>query len=167
MPKIQQTDPETGEVQEIELSKLYAPRNGAEMPDPRPMQIPVGFRRPETLAEQVQRLVRTSISRHAEMQGFETFEESEDFDVGDDFDPRTPYETYFDPILGKDVSADEFRRNQAIYKQRFEKKGKNISRQDLFKALGIDPEEHRSSGTKTPESNGGEDVQPDGAGATQ
>lgn len=33
----------------------------------------------------------------AEAEGMETFEESDDFDVGDDLDPSTPYEADFDP----------------------------------------------------------------------
>lgn len=93
---------------------------GHEVPDSTPMSLPSGFKRPETLAEQVQRLVRTSISRQAEEAGLETFEESEDFELPDDpTDPSTPYEEYFDPLLGRGITADEFRQNFAIYKQRY------------------------------------------------
>lgn len=92
---------------------------GHELPDPTPMSIPAGFRRPDTLAEQVQRLVRGALSRQAAEQGAETFEESEDFDTGEDQDPHSPFETYFDPILGRDMSLDEFRRNEAVYRQQF------------------------------------------------
>lgn len=96
--------------------------HGHEVPDPRPMRIPAGFKRPETLAEQVQRLVRTHVSRLAEAQGAETFEESEDFDVGDDEDPSTPYETHFDPLIGKDLSAAEFKQHEAHYRMVMVKK---------------------------------------------
>ncbi|MEM2002482.1 MAG: hypothetical protein QXT77_07555, partial [Candidatus Methanomethylicaceae archaeon] len=90
---------------------------GHEALDPTPVVVPAGFKRPETLAEQVQRLVRTHISRQAEEAGFETFEDAEDFDVDDDFDPSTPYEEIFDPVLGKGVTPDEFIRNEQRYRQ--------------------------------------------------
>lgn len=92
---------------------------GEEVLDPRPVAIPAGFKRPETLQEQVARLVRTSVSEWANRQGMETFEESEDFEVDDEFDPQSRFETFFDPILGRDLSAEEFRRNEAAYRQQF------------------------------------------------
>lgn len=78
--------------------------NGHEIPDPRPLAIPAGMRRPETLAEQVARLVRSESLRRSAGDEYESFEESDDFDVDDDFDPSTPWETFFDPNLGRDVS---------------------------------------------------------------
>ena len=94
-------------------------KNGHELCDQTTMELPSGFKRPETLAEQVQRLVRTTVSREAHLAGAETFEESEDFDVGDETDPATPYEAHFDPILGKEITADEFRQNQEVYRKRY------------------------------------------------
>lgn len=85
--------------------------NGHELLDPTPMAIPAGFKRPPTLAEQVRRLVRTSVSEWAANQGYETFEESEDFDVGDSDDPRSPYEENFDPELGRFVTQEEVQRH--------------------------------------------------------
>lgn len=96
---------------------------GREVPDPNPLEIPVGFKRPESLAEQVRRLVRSEqLSQSVQAQGFETFEESEDFEIDDDmFDPSSPYEEVFDPVLGRGITLDEFRRNEAVYAQRFMK----------------------------------------------
>lgn len=37
--------------------------------------------------------------------GKETFEEADDFDVGDDFDPTSPYEEIFDPGLAEESRA--------------------------------------------------------------
>lgn len=91
------TDPQTGEVRLDE--------RGHEIPDPNPVELPLGMKRPETLAEQVQRLVRTSMSAHAAMHGMETFEEAEDLEVDEDFDPYTPYEVEFDPVIGRNVTA--------------------------------------------------------------
>lgn len=95
-------------------------KDGREELDTTPVAVPAGFKRPDTLAEQVRRLVQTSVSEWASRQGAETFEESEDFDIPDDpLDRASPYETYFDPILGKDLTVDEFRRNEAVYKEQF------------------------------------------------
>lgn len=79
--------------------------NGHELPDPTPLTLPSGFKRPETLEAQIQRLVRGAISRQAAESGYETFEDADDFDIPDDTDdPFTPYEMEFDPILGREVS---------------------------------------------------------------
>lgn len=87
-----------------ETGEVRLDEHGREIPDPTPMEVPLGFKRPETLAEQVQRLVRTSMSAHAAMHGMETFEEAEDLEVDEDFDPYTPYEVEFDPVIGRDIT---------------------------------------------------------------
>lgn len=80
---------------------------GHEVLDSTPLRLPIGFKRPETLAEQVQRLVRTHLSQVAEAEGYETFEEADDFDIPeDDHMVPSPYEMEFDPVLGREVSAE-------------------------------------------------------------
>lgn len=81
---------------------------GREIPDSTPLELPLGMKRPDTLAEQVQRLVRRQLSDYAALHGHESFEEAEDFDVDEDFDPSTPYEEEFDPILGKNLTPADF-----------------------------------------------------------
>lgn len=93
---------------------------GREVPDPNPVAVPAGFQVPETLDEQIRRLVRGAVSQQAQEQGLETFEESEDFDIDDDmFDPSSPYEEVFDPVLGRGITLDEFRRNEEVYRRRY------------------------------------------------
>jgi hypothetical protein len=66
---------------------------GREMPDPTPVEVPLHMQRPLTLAEQVQRLVRQQLSAQAANQGYESFEDADDFDVeGDDNPPESGYE---------------------------------------------------------------------------
>lgn len=65
---------------------------GEEVLDPTPVAKPLGWRAPYTIQEQIQRFVRDELSRRAAQDGFETFEEAEDFNVGDDYDPRSPHE---------------------------------------------------------------------------
>lgn len=107
-------------------------KNGHEIPDPTPRAIPSGFRRPETLAEQIQRMVRTHVSVAAEQSGADNFEDADDFDTGDEEDdePSTPYEMEFDPVLGREISADMIRSAPDHY------------RAEHFRHAEFDPELH-------------------------
>lgn len=69
-------------------------KNGHEVLDPNPMEIPAGFRRPPTMKELIQRVVRVQLSEQAQMEGNESFAEADDFVVGDDDDAelRSPYQ---------------------------------------------------------------------------
>ena len=64
---------------------------GREVSDPTPVEIPVNFRRPETLQEQIRRLIRTEMSAQALNEGKETFDEADDFDIEPD-EPRSKWE---------------------------------------------------------------------------
>lgn len=122
MPKYEEVkfDGETGEILEenqIDLEQLTSPawahrkgkrldQDGRELPDPTPLAPPVGYNRQPSISEQIRDMVRSEALRAAaEAGGVETFEEADDFDVGDDFDPSSPYEQQFDP-----VSVSELRR---------------------------------------------------------
>lgn len=126
--------------------------NGHEVPDPRPMQIPAGFKRPETLQEQVQRLIRGEMSRRAAEQGMETFEESEDFDIDDDaMDPRTPYEAIFDPVLGKEVTPQEMHERGHVYRERFLKaQAEYFAEQDRQAEIFRNPRRRAPAGEQSP-----------------
>lgn len=73
--------------------------------DPTPMAPPIGYKKQPTIWEQQRALIRSEMSRHAAEQGMETFEESDDFEIGDDYDPNSPYESDFDPPTEKVVEA--------------------------------------------------------------
>lgn len=71
---------------------------GRELLDGRPMEPPVGYVKRPSLTEQIRAMVREHAFQQAlEANGVETFEEAEDFDIGDDYDPSSPYEEYFEP----------------------------------------------------------------------
>lgn len=74
----------------MEKSKLD--KQGFEIPDPKPMALPVGFVAPPTLTEMVRNLVRYEVSRAAASEGEETWEEADDFVVGDEPELQSPYE---------------------------------------------------------------------------
>lgn len=93
-------DPESGEV----ISSLDP--EGREVLDTTPIAPPVGFTPQPSMFDYVRELVRSErLRQEVEAQGFETFEEADDFDVDDDFDPSTPYENDFDPDIKELVSA--------------------------------------------------------------
>lgn len=58
--------------------------------DPRPVEVPTKLKRPETTDERIRRIIKEQISPHAVQQGLESFEESEDFDIEDDFESQMP-----------------------------------------------------------------------------
>lgn len=76
-------------------------RNGEEIPDSRPVALPVGFTRPKSIQETIHSLMRNEeFRRRLDETGVETFEESDDFEVEDSSDDITrgsPYEQDFDP----------------------------------------------------------------------
>lgn len=57
--------------------------NGHEVPDPTPMTVPAGFEKPESLRDQMLRMIRGHFLAQRSAEGYETPEEAEDFDVDD------------------------------------------------------------------------------------
>lgn len=72
--------------------------DGAELPDPRPVELPVGFERPESIQETIRRLI-TDPAMRAELQDkdLESFDDADDFEIEDD-GPISPHEDNFDPL---------------------------------------------------------------------
>lgn len=102
-------DPKTGEILPEEpagsqpylrsygLRPVYLDDNGHEVLDPTPMAPPIGYKPQPSMVDIIRAQIRSeALAREAEEQGFETFEEADDFDV-EDFDPTSPYEEIFDP----------------------------------------------------------------------
>lgn len=85
-------------VREPSRQDRFHDSHGREIPDPMPLAPPIGYKRQPTLAEQIKSMVRSEqLAREAASQGYETFDEADDFDVEDGFDPQSPYEENFDP----------------------------------------------------------------------
>lgn len=80
---------------------------GEELPDPTPVSLPVGARRPETLEGMIARLVRGRVSELAARDGLETFEEANDFEIESDDEPLTVYE---EQNMKLEALADDKRR---------------------------------------------------------
>lgn len=86
---------------------------GEELPDSAPMEWPLKLKRPLTLREEVLRCIRTEMSQNAASAGNETFEEADDFAIGDEADdPRSRHEL---SELQEEYDAaddDRFRRDE-------------------------------------------------------
>lgn len=148
------------------MSKLqrlkFLDDQGREIPDPRPLDVPIGFKKPETLADQIRRLIRSQqLSDLANSQDMDTFEEAEDFEIDDDmFDPSSPYEEVFDPVLGRGITLDEFRQNEAVYRKRFiEAENRAYEQMELSDALRARPRA-KPSGEAPEEPHGPQPDQP-------
>lgn len=70
---------------------------GKEYPNPVPMEPPIGYVPAKPLYEQIREMVVRELSAAAEESGLESAEDADDFEVGDDYDPESPYEMDFDP----------------------------------------------------------------------
>lgn len=92
--------------------------DGSPVLDPTPIAPPIGYKKTPSMVEIVRDMVRSEkLAQEALASGHETFEESEDFDIGDDPElMRSPYENEFDPPLTELLSAGqaEQRRKQAL-----------------------------------------------------
>jgi len=72
--------------------------NGHEILDDTPISLPLRFNRPPSKLDDLRAMLKI-VSREAQHAGQETFEEADDFDVGDDYDPRSPWELSVDQEL--------------------------------------------------------------------
>lgn len=97
--------PNTYIPQEFNVSKLD--QDGREIPMATQPNIPVGFRKPETIAEQVARLVKREVSAAAAEAGMDTFEDYDDFDIDGMIDDGSAFELEFDQLTGKEMYRAE------------------------------------------------------------
>lgn len=121
-------DKKTGEVINEEHSRGLASLNarGEEILDDTPLALPIGFKRPQSLQERMRYLLRNElIQRDLDAAGIETFEEADDFEVGEQ-DPLegTPYEDHFEPEIPGLAAREQEIRAGAVADRPLEKKVK-------------------------------------------
>lgn len=103
----------------------------------------VKFRKPETIEDRVIMAMRSEeFRKRMEQSGFETFEEADDFDVGDFDEKLTPYEEGFDPQRERNEQLAQLTEKDQQLQTRF---AKTIADQ-LAKVLR--PQEETESPTK-------------------
>ncbi len=94
-----------------ELDKIFVglDNEGREHPDQTPLTIPIKFQGQETSSSIMQRLIDQSLSREAQSQELDTFEESNDFDVDDEF--NTDENTTQYQLMEEEYIQDDRRSN--------------------------------------------------------
>jgi hypothetical protein len=91
---------------EFAARKVDSHVNGREVLDSTPLAKSLDIRPPESLQTMMQRMIRTHISALQASEGYETFEEANDFDTGDDPELRTEYEIDETLPIGLDYGED-------------------------------------------------------------
>lgn len=77
-----------------------------EIPDPTPLALPVGFKKPETLHETMARMIKNQ-EYVKYLNGQETFEEADDFDVEGEDNPLSPYESIMVDMVPEAVQSED------------------------------------------------------------
>lgn len=72
---------------------------GREIPDPKPLEMPFGLNKPESIEDMIRRFVRQEASRAAQNSGMESFEEADDFEVDEEEIDEAPTR-YMIPEVG-------------------------------------------------------------------
>lgn len=93
-------------------SKAMLDEHGHEVVSNVPEAPPLGWKRQPTMVDHIREMVRSErLRQEAAEAGAETFEEAEDFEIGDDLDPTSPYEAEFEPLSSvkarKDIADKE------------------------------------------------------------
>jgi len=74
---------------------------GREIVSPLPVAPPVGYVKQPDLVQMMRERVANELSRYAQDDGYESFEEANNFEIGDDYEPNTLYEqSEYDPSYG-------------------------------------------------------------------
>lgn len=116
---VEHVDPISGEISDIVTPPRVRARDiflddlGREIPDPRPMQPPIGYKKQPSMFELIREATAREVALYAAGREPETFEESDDFDIDDDIDPSSPWENDFDPPWSEVRQAIEDNRRKA------------------------------------------------------
>lgn len=73
----------------ISLKKFFGRRlneKGQEVPDPTPVELPIGYKHPLPLEQRMRQMIKTHLSSVAQQEGFESWEEANDFKMPDESD---------------------------------------------------------------------------------
>lgn len=102
------------------------PETGHVVPDPTPMAPPIGYKRQPSMVEIVREMVRSErLAAEVGAAGYETFEEADDFDVGDEPDDlKSGFENDFDPPIRElaAAGAEEVKKRNTAAKEKAKEK---------------------------------------------
>lgn len=94
----------------------YTP-DGAEIPDPTPLEMPVGFERPPSLQEEMRMFLSRAVQDELASRGLDSFEDADDFAVDEDPPLESPWE---DPLVGPAFTREQEIRSGAVELPDFE-----------------------------------------------
>lgn len=111
-------------------------QDGKEQPDSVPYAPTIKGGRALSIRENVLNIVRSEQFRKAmEEQGNETFEDADDFDVDDDYDPTSPYEEFFE---GEYEQLRQARIENAAEERRKKRRGRQAAPPEAEKLVEKD-----------------------------
>ena len=102
--QVETSDPETGEsiFRRISNAMRYLTKGGQEIPDPRPAAPALGKKSEMHIRDYIKTLVHNErLQQELDAAGAETFEEANDFEIGDDYFPDSQYENDLEPSLAE------------------------------------------------------------------
>lgn len=103
-----------------ERSERKHTKEGFEIPDPTPMQPPLGYKKTLSLSEQIAQQVRIAHLKILEDSAIEeTEDEADDFEVGEEYEPLSKYENDHMPTLAN-LKRRAREINDAIEKRKLE-----------------------------------------------
>lgn len=134
----------------LDRGDIFLDEFGREIPDPTPMAPPVGYQRAKSMTEIIREQIQgEALKQAAREMGKESWEEADDFDVGDDFDPTSPWEEQYDPV---GYAPGALQRHEAAFQAAQATK----VAESANAALGAAP----VAGTATPSAPGGAEGKP-------
>lgn len=148
--QIDEFDPETGVLKftkRISRQDRFLNAAGQEIVDSRPMSPALGKKPEMHIRDYVKTLVHSErLMQELEAQGAETFEEANDFEVGDDYFPDSQYENDLEPSLSeliREGTASLSAKARAQEKREHEAKLKRRKERDQAEADSLAPEPSR------------------------
>lgn len=97
--------------------------------DPKPTAVHLNFDHPPSLAEQVARLVRSERFKEAmENSDLETFEEANDFVVGEDYEPDSPHEETYDGQFDYEAAMESEREKRIRESKERKERSKEVKK---------------------------------------
>jgi len=130
-------------------------KTGKEILNRTPISIPLGFSRPKSITEQIAEFVTNQkIQEQLDAAGFETFEDAEDFEIGDDYEslPESKYEADFDNIksglaLEREKARKSAQQNSSkpAAGEASQKEKKTVDKRSKVTDRGLETRDHGSS----------------------
>lgn len=139
------------------IKHSYFNEKGEWVPDPTPIEIPIGLKRPPSMNERIKEMVRGALSQSAVNAGRESFEEANDFSIPDPDGSQLPISPHELKDAEDEVPVEEFIRRRGIeIKEEAKKKEeeKNVSQRHSQTESDVDSRVDRRAGASSRRASG-------------